>query len=172
MSENEQSLSPLLTLMNDAWKTAESYIAQYPDREWTSQFCTEDANGARCIYLAPWRNEREKVMTLTLLSDQFRRGGVKRYVLASEVWMARYDGGGDPRTTPGFQMPPARSDRVEALMIIGVDPQAGEVLQFNAEIVRKGRRRTLKPRESVPYTGGFSGRMIELLGPVVRQAVN
>jgi hypothetical protein len=171
MTETEQTLSPLLALMNDAWNAAANYIAQHPDREWTSQFCTENASGERFIYLCPWRNEAEKSALLMVLRDQFQRTGVKRYVLASETWMAQQDGTTQPGD-PGFQMPRDRPDRIEALMVVGVDPEAGEVLQYHAEIIAKGRRRKLKPRESAPYAGGFSGRMVELLGPIVKRAVN
>lgn len=163
----EQTLSPLLSLINATWEIASSYIAKHHDREWMPQFVAETAGGERLIFLTPWRDEADKAATLIMLGLTMQAKGVKRYVLSSEAWMAQYEG------EPGanFQMPSERRDRVEILQCVGVDPGAGEILQYHAEIIRAGKRRRLGERRVAPYNS-FSGRMTELLGPVARSAVN
>lgn len=162
-----ESLSPLLDLINATWDIASRYIAKHQDREWTPQFVVETANGERCIFVVPWRNESEKAAALVMLGLEFRMKGVKRYVLSSEAWMAQY--GSEPGED--FQMPSQHPDRIEILQCIGVDPEAGEILQYHAEITHIGKRRKLRERKVAPYNS-FSGRMTELLGPVTRKPAN
>lgn len=162
-----ESLSPLLTLLDANWEIASRYIAKHQDREWAPQFIAETATGERMMFLTPWRNEADKAATLIMLGLTFREKGVKRYVLSCEAWAAQYDGPlGDD-----LVMPSKRPDRIEILQCIGVDPEAGEILQYQAEIIRVGKRRKLGERTVAPCNS-FSGRMTELLGPVVRKAVN
>jgi len=160
-------LSPLLTLLDANWDIAAKYIAKHQDREWISQFVAETASGERLIFLTPWRNEADKAATLIMLGLEFREKGVKRYVLSSEMWMAQNEG----PPADDFVMPRDRPDRIEALLCIGVDPEAGEILQYHAEIIRVGKRRKLGERKAAAHAN-FSGRMTELLGPVALQPVN
>jgi hypothetical protein len=160
-------LSPLLSLLDANWDIASQYIAKHHDREWVSQFVAETASGERMIFITPWRNEGEKAALLIMLGLTFREKGVKRYVLSCEAWMAQYDG----PPSDDLVMPSKRPDRIEILQCIGVDPEAGEILQYHAEITRVGKRRKLGERRVAPYNS-FSGRMTELLGPVVGKAVN
>ena len=163
----EQTLSPLLSLIEANWDIASCYIAKHHDREWCAQFIAETAEGERLTFFTPWRNEEEKAATLIMLGLTFREKGVKRYVLSSEVWMAEYEG----KSGENFVMPVNRPDRIEALQCIGVDPEAGEILQYHAEIIRNGRRRKLGERKAATHNS-MSGRMTELLGPVTKKAVN
>jgi hypothetical protein len=162
-----ESLSPLLTLIDANWALASQYIAKHHDREWMPQFVAETGDGERLIFLTPWTDERDKVATLIMLGLTFREKGVKRYVLSSEAWMAQYEGKPDA----DFIMPSKRPDRVEILQCVGVDAEAGEILQYQAEIIRVGKRRRLGERRVAPYNS-FSGRMTELLGPVAIRPVN
>lgn len=102
-----------------------------------------------------------------MLGLTFRAKAMKRYVLSSEAWMAQETG------KPGadFVMPSKRPDRIEVLQCIGVDPEAGEIMQYHAEIIRVGKRRRVGNRNVAPYAS-FSGRMTELLGPVSRPHAN
>jgi hypothetical protein len=162
-----ETLSPLLTLLDANWDIASHYIAKHQDREWTPQFIAETASGERLMFLTPWRSEAEKAAFLIMLGLTFREKGVKRYVLSCEAWMAQYEG----PPSEDLVMPSERPDRIEILQCIGVDAEAGEILQYHAEITRVGRRRKLGERRVAPYNS-FSGRMTELLGPVVGKAVN
>jgi hypothetical protein len=163
----EQALSPLMSLIDANWDIACRYINEHPDREWMPQFIAETASGKRLMYLTPWRNEEHKAATLIMLGLTFQQEGVKRYVLSSETWMAQYEG----ELGENFQMPSKRPDRVEILQCVGVDAEAGEILQYHAEIIRVGKRRRLGERKVAEYNS-FSGRMTELLGPIARKAVN
>lgn len=163
----EQTLSPLLTLIDTTWDMASRYIAKHHDREWMPQFVAETATGERTVFLTPWRDEADKVATLLMLGLTFRAKGIKRYVLSSEAWMAKDVG----EPSANFVMPSKRPDRMEVLQCIGVDPEAGEIMQYHAPIIRVGKRRRVGERNVAPYAC-FSGRMTELLGPVALRPVN
>lgn len=172
MSETEtKDLSPLASLMEASWATASSYIMAHPKRELMPQFVAETADGSRTIILAPWQGEADKAATLAMLRVKFTAMDVRRYTLSSETWAAQYQRSVSPEA-PGFTMPSQRDDRIEALMVIGVDPESGEILQYYAEIVRQNGRCKLKAREVVPHSSAIVGRMTQLLGPVKLRTVN
>lgn len=49
----EQTLSPLLALMDRQWELAVAYIHKHQDQEWMPQFLAEDASGERTVFLTP-----------------------------------------------------------------------------------------------------------------------
>ncbi len=168
----EASLSPLATLMELSWKAASSYIAAHPNRQVAPPISAETADGQRIIMMTPWRNEDDKRVMLEMLRHKFRELGVRRYVLSVEAYMAEYSEGPKDPNDPAFVMPNKRTDRVEILMIVGVDPAAGESLQYNTKILRRNGRRTLAEREVLPHSAAMEGRMTTLLGPVTPRTVN
>jgi hypothetical protein len=163
-----ESLSPLLTLMEMQWEMAKRYFSENPKKECAPQFLAETADRKRMVILAPWGSEAEKVALLTMLKWKFVQHEVKRYVMCSEAWVARYDADKDD---PNFKMPSEHPERVEILMLIGVDAEAGEILQYHAEIKHRNGKRSLGERITLPY-GGFEGRVTELLGPIAKRTVN
>ncbi len=168
----ETSLSPLADLMALSWKAASYYIAAHPKREIAPQFCAETQHGQRMVMMTPWRNEDDKRFMLEMLRHKFRELGVRRYVLSVEAYMAEYSDGPTDPNDPDFVMPSKRDDRVEILIILGVDPDAGEILQYHAKILNRNGRRKLAERVAEPHSTTMEGRMTTLLGPVIRRTVN
>lgn len=169
--DQKPSLSPLHDLVEHSWSFAESYLGK-DGKEIMTQFTAQTADGALNIYMTPWGNEAEKQWTLDKLRAHFAETNVQRYVMISEIWRVTYKGADIPDIRAGKHvMPSQHPNREECLMVLGVDPGAGEIMQFIAPIITEDGKRRLGERESPPHEGEASGRMIDLLGPFKRRAV-
>lgn len=167
-------LSPLLTLMNQSWDAAAAGIATESQLQ---VFTAQTAEGDLGIYVVPARNEAEKTVALTLLSLRFAAQRVKRYTVHCECWMAMTSDP-DPKHSdpehPDFIRVSKRPDRIEALWLAGVDPEAGEIMVYWAPIRQVDGERALGEREQTMVGEKFKlgGRALELLGPVKPHAAH
>lgn len=164
-SQETQTLSPLLKLVDHGWEFARSYIADN-NQELTPQFIAENDKGEIEVYVVPWQGDAEKDAALEFLRRQFAERNIKRYVLLSEAWMVKLPHG--PFPPPNIR-PSEQPDRQQVLMVTGVDPEAGEILSYTAEII-DGPPREVLPKQAMPMS--MAGRMTELLGPVREPSIN
>ena len=169
-AKQNDDLSPLLKLVDMSWKIAASFITNNKD-ELMTQFIAETRDGSLQFYSTPWGNEEEKVIVLDLLRKKFAEEGVVRYVLTSEVWRVRYAADDARLKDEDRPMPSQDPQRESALMVIGVDPAAGEVLHYGASIIEGDDGRSLGERQT-EQRGQMGGRMINLLGPFSQRTVN
>lgn len=154
------SLSPLHNLMESGWSFALSYIDEEGE-ELVPQFLGQDDDGTISVYVCPWSSEDEKAWAIKEVAKHFAEHKVKRYVLLSEAYRAAYDKGSD-----GEMRPSEHPDREEVLMVLGVDPEAGEALQYFATITKDADgKRKVGDRDVIPMDNTIGGRMLELLGP-------
>lgn len=160
-----KDLSPLHALMESTWNIAQKMLAD-GEQEIMPQFAAE-VDGALLLYMTPWGDEEEKSAALVFLRKEFAERGVQRYVMLSEAWAIKREGEYDNSIAPS-----EAPDRIEVVQVLGVDPGAGEVMSFQAEIHTDGTGRRLGEREVMEYGAGVGGRMVELLGPIRRATVN
>ena len=123
------------------------------------KFLAEDGLGNVMMFLADWRDERDKGAMLAALKIAFRQKGVVRYVMISEAWMAEQKEGDE-------RMPSERHDRVDTLWCVGIE--YGNRSIALCKIAGVGKSRTVGSPEWDSFTN-IEGRMAELLPERVMQ---
>lgn len=165
------SLSKLYELMEQTWGYALDTFD--PESEMLIKFLAQEADGGLSIYVTPWQNDFDKTMILNMLRKQFKEKGIQRYVLMSEVWTASYsDKAERDKAVEDRLMPRDHPNRVEKLMLLGVDPGAAEVMQYAAIITKDAEgKRVLGAREVLEAAVKTAGVMTELLGEFTPRSV-
>ena len=103
-----------------------------------------EAGGEVAIYLTPWRNDVEKLLTVEAMRLTMRACNAQAYSFLIEAWTARIQG--EEAKAPYTGPPPSqRADRQECVMMMAVN-RAGEQRHVHLEIVRdkKGECAELK----------------------------
>ncbi len=164
----EAELSKLYQMMERSWKFAVETFDPIEDS--MVQYLAETADGKLYMFATPWSNDFEKTMVLNILRKKFKEDNIKRYVMVSEAWTAAYPAG-MTNDKPKI-MPSEHPERIEKLVLLGVDPEAQEVMQYAATIHRDSEgKRSLGERESLEMSTTVGGVMLELLGPFTQRTV-
>lgn len=168
-TKTAKPLSKLYELMEKTWAFA---VATFdPTDDTMVQFFAQTDDNKLNIYATPWHNDFEKAMVLNLLRDRFKAEGVQRYTLVSEAFFAEYPA--DAPEDGDSELPPsAHPNRIETLIVLGVDPDAHEIMQYNAIITRDADgNRSLGVRVSLEASATPGGVMTELLGTFAPRSV-
>lgn len=124
-----------------------------------SVFIAFKSDDSIMIIAAPWRDEDEKAIMLTMIKQTFAEQRVTAYALVSEIWMKRFDVGNRP--PPGV-MVSNYEDRDEGVHILVVDRDGVDSRIYQIKRPMDGSPATLSAEHSVSGDS-FVGRMTELL---------
>lgn len=155
-------MSELADMMDLAERTATNFLKWSGEAPPCVIIKLPDAPKAVTIPL-PWQSDREKTAMLRALKQMFADLGVTAYAIWSECWMATYPRGPDDPPLDEWPdvMPRDKPDRIDALVIVGVEKGRPPVMR--SWQVFKGSPVTVK-RLDVGLDAGFGGRLGELLG--------
>ena len=112
------------------------------------------------VVACPWGSDAERAAILSALHRILQEKQATRYILISEVWQAPMDPALMARH--GLTPPSERPDRIEALMVTGVE-RSGETCTRFAEIVRNDAgKRTLDIQYDAPAHVDVGGDLVDL----------
>ena len=141
----------------EAWKGASEQEEQD-----IAHLIAQEHDGQITLMAMPWGNEQEKAAILAAVSKVLQSGPYVRYLFIGEVWSREATKEQIQAKGNNVVMPSQDPNRVEQLMIVGVERYSHDMITLLGKITNtEGKRHIAEPEE---ITGLQHGRIAELFG--------